>query len=76
MAADTKENLFSSLGLSVEDFFKAAPCFLTVQDRDYKVIDANQSATDAVVRQGLQAFRADREDSERNADRINQESTP
>jgi PAS domain S-box-containing protein len=31
------------LGLAHENFFRAAPCFLTVQDRDFRILTANEN---------------------------------
>jgi len=35
----------ADLGRTHEDFFRAAPCFLTVQDRDLRIVSANQNFT-------------------------------
>lgn len=35
----------ADLGRAHEDFFRAAPCFLTVQDRDLRIVSANENFT-------------------------------
>ena len=44
MAGDSR-SLSTALGIDFEDFFRAAPCFLTVQDRDFRIISANDLYT-------------------------------